>query len=378
MELYFDTAATTPLLPEVKDALTAALDTYGNPSSLHHKGVQAEKFLDAARKHVQRVLGRPDGKVVFTGCGTEANNLAIRGVAKRAKARGKHAVTTQIEHPSVLETFRALEREGFEVSYVAPQADGNVAVQDVLSAVREDTFLVSTMHVNNETGAILPVAEIGAELSKRPRTVFHVDGIQAFGKIENCARTANADLYSVSGHKIGAPKGVGALFVRKGLELEPVLYGGGQEFGLRSGTENTLGIAAFGAAAQAATPRQNWPAMQSLMEQLLDGLQSIPDCRVQRPVMASPYIVSVSFPGLKGEVMVHALESQGLFVSTGSACSTHHGQVSDSHVLKAMHKPQVEITGTLRLSLGPRHTKADVDQAIQIVREQTTWLRNLL
>ncbi|GGI97028.1 cysteine desulfurase [Alicyclobacillus cellulosilyticus] len=378
-ELYFDTAATTPLLPEVREALVAAFDNYGNPSSLHRKGVEAERAMASARAEVARCLGVEGGSVIFTGCGTEANNLAIFGTAWRHRDRGRHIVTTQIEHPSVLEPVRWLERQGWTVTYVPPQPDGSVRADDVLAAVRDDTVLVSMMHINNETGAILPVAEVARGLKARRKVVFHVDGIQAFGKVPACAKEAGADLYTVSGHKIGAPKGIGALYIRQGLRIDPVLHGGGQEQGLRSGTENVLGIIALGVASAVARQHAEarWQHVLRLADRLCAGLADVPGAVLQRPPVASPYIVSVTFPGLRGEVMVHALEEQGLYVSTGSACSTKGQHATASHVLRAMGKRPDEVTGTLRFSLGWWHTEDDVDAALAVVKERIGWLRSL-
>jgi cysteine desulfurase len=376
MEVYLDNAATTPLLPEVERILQEMFSVYGNPSSLHRKGLEAERRIEAARKQVLRALGVRDGQIVFTGGGTEANNLAIFGATRRHGGRGRHVVTTLVEHPSVLEPFRALEREGWRVTYVAPDADGWVPAERVLEAVTDETVLVSVMHVNNETGAVMPVAEIGRALRQRPKTIFHVDGIQAFGKIPSPASLAQADLYSVSGHKIGAPKGIGALYIRPGLVLDPVLFGGGQEGGLRSGTENTLGIAALGAAASHASERaaERYQQMSAWSEQFCEALRTIPQCRVHRPREASPYIVSASFPGLRGEVLVHALEAEGVYVSTGSACSSRGGHAKASHVLEAMGLDAAEVTGAIRFSFGWHTDEAAMNRAIEVIRRQVAWL----
>lgn len=375
--IYFDTAATTPLLGEVKETIIKSLDIYGNPSSLHHHGVTAHKEVEQARKQLLKSLGLQNGQLIFTGGGTEANNLAVFGTARRFQGRGRHIVTTQIEHPSVLESVRALERQGWDVTYVPPEPDGNVLPERVLQAVTSETVLVTMMHVNNETGAKLPVEEVGQELMKNRKVLFHVDGIQAFGKLTDSV--AFADLYSMSGHKIGAPKGIGALYVRPNLELEPVLYGGGQEGGLRSGTENILGILAFSTAARVTRERQSraYQHVQKLAQLLATGLQKIDGCTVVRPREASPYIVSAFFPGLKGEVLVHAFESQGLFVSTGSACSTRGGSIKASHVFLAMGRTKEELGASLRFSLGSWHTEQDVEQALQVVAEQAKWLQSL-
>ncbi|OFW79398.1 MAG: hypothetical protein A2201_12535 [Alicyclobacillus sp. RIFOXYA1_FULL_53_8] len=376
-ELYFDTAATTPLLNEVKQVLMESLDTYGNPSSLHRKGIDAQKRVERARQQVLRTLGAT-GRVIFTASGTEANNLALFGIAQKYAQTPRHLVTTEIEHPSVLETCRALERRGWRVTYVAPEADGRVEAQKVLAAVTSETVLVSMMQVNNETGAILPIEEVGTALKANPRVVFHVDGIQAFGKFKHGAKWA--DLYSLSGHKIGAPKGVGALYTRPNLTLEPMLFGGGQESGLRSGTENVLSITALGEAAKVAVEKRETALNHTygLAQSLVQGLAQIDGCVIQRTKEASPYIVSAAFPGLKGEVLVHALETKGLYVSTGSACSSKGGHTKASHVLQAMKYSKRQIEGTIRFSVGSWHTMEDILDAVNIVQEQTRWLHSVV
>ncbi|QQE80690.1 cysteine desulfurase family protein [Alicyclobacillus sp. SO9] len=380
MELYFDNAATTPLLSDVKKVLQEQMDNYGNPSSLHHLGVKAEQVLTQTRKDVLRCAGRKNDDVIFTGSGTEANNLAIFGVAQ-LRDRPGHAVTTALEHPSVLEAFKRLERLGWKISYVKPDDNGVITSAQILREVQDDTALVSVMHVNNETGDIFPVSEISAALKAYPKVRFHVDGIQAFGKIPNAAEVSGADLYSLSGHKIGAPKGIGALIVRRGVQLQPLLYGGGQERGLRSGTENVLGIAALGTASKLAARdmSESYPHVSTLMRQLREGLKNIPGCVVdERPLNFSPYIVSTSFPGLKGEVLVHTLEEEGLYVSTGSACSTQGGHAKASHVLEALGRETREITGTLRFSLARWQSEEDVNKALEIVKSRAAWLADIM
>jgi cysteine desulfurase len=376
VEVYLDNAATTPVLPAVKQALIEVLDIYGNPSSLHEQGAKAQRVLDQARTQMQRGLGLRTGKIIFTGGGTEANNTAIFGTVARHGRRGHHLVTTAIEHPSVLEAFRALERQGWSVSYVMPQSDGSVEASDILHAVTPETVLVSMMHVNNETGAVLPIEEVADGLSAFPKTLLHVDGIQGFGKVKTNLHSQNIHMYSVSGHKLGAPKGIGALYVRAGLDIHPLLYGGGQEFGLRSGTENIPGIHAFAVAAKLASDEQAEQEKRvfHLRTLLRDRLKHHPRCIVHEPRRVSPYILSVSFPLLKGEVLVHAMEMEGVYVSTGSACSTKGGRVAASHVLQAMHVSEEEITGTLRLSLARWTTEAEVLHAADVILKQVDWL----
>lgn len=376
MDIYFDNAATTPVLPEVLDTMVNALQVYGNPSSLHGKGVEAERLMTNARTAIMKCAGLKGGRVIFTGGGTEANNLAIFGTLRQYRDRGNHIVTTQIEHPSVLETYRALEREGWRVTYVAPNRDGTVKAEDVIQAVADDTVLVSVMHVNNESGAIQPVAAVARHLKGVHKTLFHVDGIQAFGKIPNCFGDTGIDLYSTSGHKLGAPKGVGALLMRTGVAIGPLLYGGGQEFGLRSGTENIPGIVAFAKAAELAAVDivENYGRVAAMRERLMHHLREVTGVRIHQPEDSSPYVLSASFPRLRGEVLVHALEMEGLFVSTGSACSTKGGNVKASHVLLAMGCSDEEITGTLRFSLARWNTEEEVERAAVIIKKQVKWL----
>lgn len=376
MDIYLDNAATTAIIPEVREAVIQAMDSYGNPSSLHQKGVDAERLVTNARDALLRCVGRPRGRIIFTGGGTEANNLAIVGVTKRYRKRGNHLVTTSVEHPSVLETFRYLEQTGWRVTYVAPESDGRVDASAILEAVTAETVLVSVMHVNNETGAVQDVGAIGECLRSHPKTLFHVDGIQAFGKLPDCLGEKAIDLYSVSGHKLGAPKGIGAVILREGLVIDPLIYGGGQEFGLRSGTENSLGIAGLATAAQVAhlAIEESYQHVSELRQRLLDHMSSIPGVTVHNPKHVSPYILSVSFPGIKGEVLVHALESEGVFVSTGSACSSKGGRAKASHVLQAMGCAADEVTGTLRLSLSRLTTAVEVDAASETIQRQVEWL----
>ncbi|RIV28198.1 cysteine desulfurase [Alicyclobacillaceae bacterium I2511] len=378
LEIYLDNAATTPLLPEVEAVMMAAFQQFGNPSSLHRKGVQAEDVVRRARQQVLHALGVNQGKLVFTGSGTEANNLAIIGVIRRYANRGRHIVTTSIEHSSVLEVYRYLERRGWDVTFVNPDATGQVQVQDILSALRPDTLLVSMMHVNNETGALLPVQQVGVALKTQSKTLFHVDGIQSFGKVPDCLVHAQADLYTVSAHKLGGPKGVGALYLRQALNIDPLLWGGGQEFGLRSGTENVAGIAGFGiAAAQAAQDLpDSWNHVRNLYGILCDGLKEL-GAHVISPFPFSPYIVNASFPGIRAEVFLHALEAQGVYVSTGSACSTHKGRVQTSHVLQAMGISLGEATGAVRFSLARWQTPEDIQTALQRVAEQVQWVHQV-
>ncbi|MFD1677336.1 cysteine desulfurase family protein [Alicyclobacillus fodiniaquatilis] len=377
--LYLDHASTSPLRPTVKQCVTEALDIYGNPSSLHHLGMIAETRLSKARAQVLAALGARNGQLVFTSGGTEANNLAILGSAVQLKNRGRHMITTAVEHPAVLEPMRQLERQGWDVTYIAPDANGDIAVSDILQAVREDTVLVSVMHVNNETGAIMPVQKLAAQLKAYPKLRLHVDGTQALGKMPLYLGKWPIDLYTVSAHKIGALKGTGALYVREGLRLSPLVHGGGQEFGLRSGTENVVGAIAFGLAAQEVSEHLGDAnlAVQHY-EQFVAGLRAIPGWTVYQPKTASFYIVAASLAGLRGEVIVHALEAQGLYISAGSACSTAQGTKKRSHVLTAMGVEARQAEAFVRFSWQPETPWSQLAAALEIVREQTSWLKSMV
>ncbi|TDY46680.1 cysteine desulfurase [Alicyclobacillus sacchari] len=379
--LYLDYAATAPLSSVVRARLHEWIDVFGNPSSLHRIGMEAEALLSEARKTLRQALGADHGDIVFTGGGTEANNLAIFGSAALLQNRGRHLVTTAVEHPAVREAFGRLAEHGFEVTHVRPTNQGDIAVNDVLAAVRDDTSLVSVMHVNNETGAIFPVEALADKLSAWPKVRFHVDGTQALGKIPvSLADNTNIHLYTVSGHKVGGLKGVGALYVRQGVRLSPHVVGGGQEFGLRSGTENVLGAISFAEAAREAVQdmeaaRQDAHAHR---QSFIEGLERIGHWVVFSPASASPYIVYAALPGLKGEVIVHALEEKGVYVSAGSACSSGKRSRHTSHVLAAMGVDKRVADGAVRFSWHPRTSQAELEQALTLVAERTRWLLDMM
>ncbi|ACV58290.1 cysteine desulfurase family protein [Alicyclobacillus acidocaldarius] len=377
-ELYFDYAATAPVRPEVRERMAEWLDIYGNPSSLHRMGMRAERALRHARDQVMQSLGARDGRLVFTGGGTEANNLAIYGVARAYANRGRHLVTTAIEHPAVREAMGDLEREGFDVSYVRPDHRGDVSAEDVLRHVRDDTVLVSVMHVNNETGAVLPVEQIADKLKAHPKVVFHVDGTQALGKIPVSLARTRIHLYAASGHKLGALKGVGALYVHASLRLKPHVVGGGQEFGLRSGTENVLGALSFGEAAlHAVRDMENDVDAERKRDRLARGLEEL-GYVLMNPKHHSPYILCAALPGARGEILVHAFEEKGLYVSAGSACSSgKHGR-EPSHVLTAMGvKPELALAA-IRFSWHPGTRMSEIEHALEVVRERTAWIKQAL
>lgn len=377
-EVYLDNSATTPVLPDVAAVMHEIhTQAYGNPSSLHRMGVAAEKVKTAARRVLAEACAVKEYELYFTSGGTEANNLAVKGAARRLRRRGAHLVTTRVEHPSVLYTCRALEAEGYEVTYLAVDRDGLVSVEDVKDAVRSDTILVSVMHVNNEVGAIQPVEQIGRLIKEKNRdTLFHVDAVQSFGKLPVQPARWQADLVTFSAHKIHGPKGIGALYRREGVLLEPLLHGGDQENGLRPGTENMAGIAGFGEAARraVATREQAAAQMDRLKTLFLAGLrEAIPDIVHNGPAAGAPHILNVMMPGIRGEVLVHALEDVGIYLSTGSACHSH--RADPSHVLLAMGRKEKEIEASLRFSFSALNTDEEIYYAIEKLRVAAESIR---
>ena len=360
MSAYLDNSATTKVCPQAAEkAAFMMTECFGNPSSLHSLGFAAERELTAARASVATLLKADPAYVTFTSGGPEANNLAILGAANAKKRRGHHVVTTAIEHPSVLEAFARLEADGFEVTRVLPQNDGTIDPRDLLAACRSDTILVSAMAVNNETGAIFSWDAVSPAVQRKsPLATLHCDCVQAAGKCALSFDKMGVDLCSVSGHKLHAPKGVGALFMKKGTRLiPPAALGGGQEKGVRSGTENMPAIAAFGEAVKALpTPAEQAKRYEALRAFLLSELADLDDVVVHTPRNAVSYITHLSLLGRKSETLVHALAEQEVFVSGGSACA----KGKKSHVLEAMGLPAAEIDSSLRISFSHETTEDDI------------------
>ncbi|MCL4463565.1 MAG: cysteine desulfurase [Firmicutes bacterium] len=377
-EVYLDNSATTQVLPEVAALMHKIhTGTYGNPSSPHRKGVEAEKVKRRARRTLADACSVKEGEIYFTSGGTEANNLAVMGVARRLRRRGLHLVTTQVEHPSVLYACRLLEQEGFTLTYLPVDRDGVVSPAVVAEAVRPDTLLVSVMHVNNEVGAIQPVAEIGGLIKKKNSgTLFHVDAVQSFGKLPVQPMLWQADLVTFSAHKLHGPKGIGALYKRQGVHLEPLFHGGGQEDGLRPGTENMAGIGGFAEAvrlAMASLPAHA-ATLSRLKESLLTGmLASIPDISCNSPKEGAPHILNVTVAGMRGEVLVHALEEEGVYLSTGSACHSRRPELS--HVLLAMGRREKEVEAALRFSFSQINTEEELAYALEKLRVAVLSIR---
>lgn len=373
--IYLDNSATTRPFDEVIDKMSACMrEEYFNPSAVYAPAMLAGRILTETREAIASQLGGR-GKVVFTSGGTEADNLALLGTARALRGRKGHFITTKVEHPAILETAAELERLGHSVTYIGVDEEGTVDVDALVDAVREDTALVSVMQVNNEVGAVMPIEEISRRVKeKNPRTLIHVDGVQGFMRVPMHMNRMGVDLYSLSGHKIHGPKGIGALAMSDRARPLCIAFGGGQENGLRSGTENVPGIAGLGQAVRAFA-RLDDPAsdMMELKMRLRDGiLQAVPDAKVNGPTGGAPHILNVTFP-VKGEVLLHALEGAGILCSTGSACASH--KKSASHVLTAMGVPDKEIDGALRFSLCPMNTPEEIDETVAQIRKSVEMLR---
>ena len=366
---YLDNSATTAVYPaSAALAVRMMTECFGNPSSLHTLGFEAEQQMTAARKQIAALISAEPDAVIFTSGGTEANNLALLGAAEAKKRDGKHVLTSQTEHPSVSAACDRLEALGFEVERLAPRPDGNIDPEAVYAACRPDTVLVSLMTVNNETGARFPWETVHAEIRRRaPRAILHTDAVQAAGKLALSVQKMGVDLLSMSGHKLHAPKGVGALYVRKGVRLTPpAALGGGQEKGRRSGTENVPGIVAFGdAASRLPAPAEADQLYRSLRDTLLDGLRAFSGIVPHLPENGVPYIVNFSMPGFKSETLLHFLAQRQVYVSGGSACAKGH----KSPVLTAMGLPANEIDSALRVSFSDQNTKDDVQALLDALRD---------
>lgn len=363
--LYMDYCATTPPWPEVVDTIAECMRKfYGNPSSLHRAGVEAEDMLIKARQVIASALKVKPNEIVFTSGGTESNNMAVKGAAAAYKGRGRHIITSSIEHASVYEAFRQLEEEGYRVTYLPVDATGAVNPEDVAKALTKDTILVSLMAVNNETGRIQPVEAVGRLLRNYPKIVFHVDAVQAMGKIRVDLKAWNADLASFSAHKFRGPKGAGFLYRREGINLVPLLAGGGQEQGLRSGTENVPVIVGMAKAVRMAAERQpgGEAYMYKLRERLVSRLKATEGVVIHgsgNPKDMAPHVVHLSCPGYKPEVIIHALEEKEIYISTRSACAS--GDQLPSRVLEAMGFGREEASSGLRISFSDEHAEQDMD-----------------
>lgn len=375
-DIYFDNAATTRVDEDVVALMAQVMrEDYGNPSSLHTRGVQAQLLVERAERQLLSALGAKSGQVLFTSGGTEANNLALFGGADAKKRRGKRLVTTAMEHSSVLSAMRELSRRGFELVEIAPGPDGRVSAEALLGACNEDTILVSMMLVNNEVGSIQPVAEAAKKLrAKAPNALLHTDAVQAFGKIPFSVAALGVDMLTLSGHKIHAPKGVGALYLADKVRITPLLFGGSQQKGLRPGTENVPMIAALGLASQNAVGRlaENRAKALATKEALISGLSALPNVVINSSAEhCSPFLLNCSVLGYRSETLLHFLASNGIYVSSGSACS----KGAKSHVLAAMGRSEREIDSALRVSLCEYNTPREAERFCETIKAAMQSLR---
>ena len=381
-EIYLDNAATTRVLPKAAETAADAMRvSYGNPSSLHHKGFEAEQYITDARRSIANSLKVPEDTIIFTSGGTESNNMALLCGAEARKRQGNHVITTKIEHASVYEPVIRLEELGYRVTFLPVDNNGIVHPDTLREALTDDTILVSIMAVNNEIGAVEPIEDLAKIVpDHNPQTLFHTDAIQAYGKMEIRPRKLGIDLMSVSGHKLHAPKGTGFLYIREKLTIRPLLYGGGQQKDRRSGTENVPGIAGLGVAAKEwfsdATGRRKH--LYEIKERFVRSMESVPEAIVngvfagegdlsETVLRTAPHIASVSFPGVRSEVLLHALEEKGIYVSSGSACSSNHPAISGT--LKAIGVREDLLDSTLRFSFSFETTEEEIDAAVEALRE---------
>lgn len=381
MECYLDNSATTRCFDSVADIMTQVMCLdYGNPSSMHRKGMQAEQYLRYAKDVLARIL-KVDGKeIFFTSGGTESDNLALIGCAFANCRAGRHLITTSIEHPAILQTMAYLEEQGFEVTYLPVDAFGRISLEDLQCAMRPDTILVSIMHTNNEVGSIQPVAEAGALIKRmNPGTLFHVDAVQGFGKCRILPRKMGIDLLSVSGHKIHGPKGIGFLYINEKVKIHPIIFGGGQQRGMRSGTENVPAIAGLAKAAEElyAGLDEEVSILYALKLRFIEGVCRLPDVQINGPEgrEGAPHVISVSFRGVRSEVLLHALEERGIYVSAGSACASNKPDTAGSATLRAIGLDKELLGSTLRFSLSVFTTEEEIDYTIQALYEIVPMLR---
>lgn len=377
MEAYLDNSATTRCSDRACQLMVDLLTKdYGNPSSLHMKGIEAERFVETAKKKIAKTLRVSEKEIIFTSGGTESNNLAIIGAAMANRRAGNHIITTSIEHASVENPMEFLKEQGFEITYLSVDENGIISLEELEEAVTEQTILVSMMQVNNEIGAIEPVAE-AAELIKKknPDTLIHVDAIQSYGKMYIYPKKLGIDMLSVSGHKIHGPKGSGFLWVKEKTKLKPLILGGGQQKGMRSGTENVPAIAGLGEAAEEIYENldEKREHLYGLKQRFIDGIEKLEGTHVNGKTGedSAPHIVSVSFEGIRSEVLLHSLEDRGIYVSSGSACSSnnHAGKQKGSKTLRNIHLKENLLDSTLRFSFSVHTTEEEIDYALEVLGE---------
>jgi cysteine desulfurase len=377
--IYMDHSATTPVAPEVLEAMLPFFSLkFGNASSLHSFGLEAKEALEASREKVAKLLGANAEEIIFTSGGTESDNLSLKGIALRSREKGKHIITTVVEHPAILETCRKLQKDGFEVTYLPVNADGLVDPAALEAAIRKDTILISVMHANNEVGTIQPLQEIG-EIAAEKDIYFHTDAVQSVGKIETNVNDLGVDLLSLSAHKFYGPKGTGALYVRKGTKLESIVQGGGHERGLRSGTENVAGIVGLARAADLASEimaseAERLTGLRDRLAKLV--LDKVKDAWVNGSMTKRlPGNLNFSFKYVEGESLLLFLDAKGIGVSTGSACSSK--KLEPSHVLLSLGLKPEECHGSLRITMGRSNTEGDVDYVAESIAEAVARFRSI-
>ena len=379
MEVYFDNSATTRCYDSVKDIVVKTMmEDFGNPSAMHKKGMEAENYVKESARILSGLLKVQEKEILFTSGGTESNNLALIGGAMANRRSGNHIIVTSVEHAAVGQPAVYLEDQGFDVTYLPVDARGVVKLDALAEALRPETILVSTMYVNNEVGSVMPVEEIGRIVHERsPKALYHVDAIQAFGKYRIYPKKLGIDLLSVSAHKIHGPKGVGFLYINEKAKVQPQILGGGQQNGMRSGTDNVPGIAGLGQAAKEIYVHfdENIEHMYQLKEHLAEGLCTLENVLLNGMEIreGAPQILSASFPGIRSEVLLHTLEDRGIYISAGSACSSHKRKASSTLTAMGMSKEQKE--STVRFSFSEENTIAEVDYCLDVLKEVVPVLR---
>lgn len=376
MESYLDNSATTRVYPKVVELMSKImLEDYGNPSSMHNKGVEAEKYVTEATKRIAKALKVQEKEIFYTSGGTESDNLALIGTAMANRRAGMHIITTKVEHPAILNTVAYLASEGFEIDYLSVDSMGRISLDELKDKLRKDTILVSIMHTNNEVGAVMPIAEAGALIkSVNPSCLFHVDAVQGFGKAEIYPKKMNIDLLSVSGHKIHGPKGIGILYINEKVKIKPISYGGGQQKGMRNGTLNVPGIAGIGLATEMITKdiqvkRQKLYELKKYFIEEVSKIENVTinGCNPDEVEKTAPHIINISVDGLRSEVMLHALEEKKIYVSAGSACASHSKK--ESSTLKSMGASAASMDGALRISMSEFTTKEQLEYMVASLKE---------
>lgn len=379
MDIYLDNSATTKPYKEVIEEIAVGMEEYyGNPSSLHKIGLMAEKKLNEAREFLARTINSSKEEIYFTSGGSESNNLIIKGLLKS----GHHVITTAFEHHSVLMTYNELEREGVKVTYLQVDKNGQISLEELKKAISKDTVLVSIMHVNNEMGAIQDLEAIGKIIKENSsRAKFHVDAVQSYGKLAIDVKKMNIDLLTASSHKIHGPKGVGFSFIKKGINPKSLISGGSQEGGFRGGTQNVPGIIGLKKAAEItfSSREENYKYVEALKKYMFQRLEEIDNIRINSPMGEnfSPYILNVSFIGVRAEVLLHLLEDNNIFVATGSACTSKTSAVKGSYVIKSLGLTKDEVESAIRFSFSKFNTKEEIDKVIEILKSSLKFLRRV-